>query len=231
MSENDAQLDNDAKLDRLITARAAERRAMIEHQLIPRGIRDPRVRTAIQHVPREHFFPADRIDNAYVDAAHAIDCDQTISQPYIVALMSSLLELHGGERVLEIGTGSGYQTAILAHLARDVFTVERHAVLASAAAHRLKTLNLTNIHYHTGDGTLGWTEHAPYDAILVTAGAPRVPDELLDQLADPGTLVIPVGDESAQTLTRITQHNARFETQTSIGCRFVKLRGHAGWQD
>src|SRR5688500_9575605 len=178
----------------------AARHAMIERQLRPRGIRDERVLRALGRIPRERFIPAELAGDAYADGALPIDCEQTISQPVIVALMTEALQLTGQEKVLEIGTGSGYQTALLAELAAEVFTIERHADLSRQAQERLQTLGYKNIHTRIGDGSLGWPEEAPFDRILVTAAAPDCPPALWDQLAEGGILVGPFGPPAEQNL-------------------------------
>lgn len=207
----------------------ADRERMVRDQLARRGVRDRRVLAAFRNTPRERFFPPDRQANAYDDAAFPVDCGQTISQPYMVAHMTERLALCGVERVLEIGTGTGYQTAILAQLAAGVFTIETHPELMEQARRRLDNLGLDNIEYRLGDGTLGWPDHAQYDGIIVTAGAPRVPPSLTAQLADGGRLVIPVGDEHEQTLMRVTRRGDSFDHDRGIACRFVKLIGAEGW--
>ena len=171
----------------------ARRNDMIRTQIAGRGVRDPRVLAALVAVPRERFVADELAEFAYEDAPLPIEEGQTISQPYIVALMVAALELRGDERVLEIGTGSGYAAAVLAHLAREVYTVERHEALAEIARRRLAELGCANVHVRHGDGTLGWPEHAPYDAIVVAAGGPDVPATLREQLAIGGRLVMPVG--------------------------------------
>lgn len=203
---------------------------MVQRQLAQRGIRDQRVLTAMEQVARELFVPEGIRNSAYEDRALPVDCGQTISQPYIVGKMTEQIGLTSSDRVLEIGTGTGYQTAILAELATEVFTVERHAELSVLASERLNRLGYTNIRYRHGDGTVGWAEHAPYDAIIVTAGAPSIPRELKLQLAEGGQLVIPVGDERAQTLYTLRRRGDKFVQDVGIGCRFVKLVGEAGWQ-
>ena len=202
---------------------------MVNTQLIPRGIRDPRVLAAMKKVPRHLFVPLHLRDQAYGDYPLPIGEDQTISQPYIVALMTEILELKETDRVLEIGTGSGYQAAILAELAAQVFTIDRMAPLLAQAERLLAALGYTNIKTRVGDGTLGWPEEMPFDAIIVTAGAPKVPRPLTEQLALGGRLVIPVGDTYSQTLTcvRQTKDGPRFEYHG--GCRFVRLIGKYGW--
>ena len=194
-----------------------------------RGITDERVLSALNAVPRESFVPADLWDRAYENSALPIESAQTISQPLMVASMTQELELAGNERVLEIGTGSGYQTAILAELARQVVTVERIELLAAQARQRLEELGYSNIEFHVGDGSLGWPAGAPYDAILVTAGAPRYPPPLYAQLSEGGRLVVPVGDETTQTLQVISKTENGPRIRDAGGCRFVRLIGEAGW--
>jgi len=208
---------------------AAARQAMLSEQLIDRGIVDPRVLEAMARVPRERFVPADSRRLAYADSALAIDCEQTISQPYIVGLMTQALELTGREKVLEIGTGSGYQAAVLANLAAQVVSVERHAELSLQAARILQELGYTNIDCQVGDGTLGWPAQAPYDRVIVTAAAEHVPPALFEQLRDGGILVIPVGDLRGQLLEQITKVDGEPRTRQLSGCRFVPLIGQEGW--
>jgi protein-L-isoaspartate(D-aspartate) O-methyltransferase len=214
----------------------AARRLMVEKQLAPRGIRDPRVLEAMGTVPRERFVPGllGRFpDEAYRDGAVSVGRGQTLSQPYVVALMTQAVAPGSEHRVLEIGTGTGYQTAILAHLAREVWSVERDPVLAGEARRRLEAMGIENVRYHVGDGTLGWDEGAPYDGILVTAGAPEVPEPLLEQLAPEGRLVVPVGSRTDQELLLVTR-DAEGRLQPSralISCRFVPLVGAAGWPE
>ncbi len=201
------------------------RREMIEDQLQRRGIRDPRVLTAMAKVPREAFVPPDEQTEAYADRALALDCGQTISQPYIVALMTEALELTGHESVLEIGTGSGYQAAVLCELARWLVSVERHAELSARAAATLKALGYNNCSLVVGDGTYGWTEFAPYDRIIVTAAAQRMPQALFDQLIEGGILVIPLGLGEAQSLQAIRKIAGKPVARELSGCRFVPLVG------
>src|SRR5688572_14592650 len=181
-----------------------ERRRMVEEDLRRRGIRDPRVLEAMAQVPRHRFVPEGGRRHAYEDRALPLELGQTISQPYMVAYMSEALRVRATDRVLEIGTGSGYQTAVLARLAAEVFTVERIGDLQGAAREILEELDVRNVRYRVGDGTLGWAEHAPYDRILVTAGAPAIPPALRDQLGDGGVLVIPVGEPDEQELLVVT---------------------------
>jgi len=195
-----------------------------------RGIRDRAVLDAIAETPRHRFVPHERRDQAYLDIALGIECGQTISQPYIVALMTEAARLTGTETVLEVGTGSGYQAAILAQLAGRVITIERRLPLTSAAQPLLNELGYKNIEFLTGDGTLGWPDAAPYDAILVTAAAPSVPDALWSQLAEGGRLVIPVGPESGQELLQVVRHGEERFTRVLCDCRFVRLIGEQGWR-
>ncbi len=206
---------------------------MIERQLVARGIDDPRVLEAFRRVPREEFVPPHLVYQAYSDAPQDIGEGQTISQPYIVAVTAQALRLTGGERLLEIGAGSGYAAAVLAWLAKDVYTVERNPRLAAEATERLARLGYENVHVLHGDGTLGWREHAPYDAIAVAAGGPRVPRALLEQLAVGGRLVMPVGaNPSEQLLVRVTQGlPGDFRAEHLMGVRFVPLIGEQGWPD
>lgn len=205
---------------------------MVEGQIIARGIRDRRVIEAMLKIPRHIFVEEAMASQAYNDKPLPIGEKQTISQPYMVALMTELLELTGKEKVLEIGTGSGYQAAVLATLANRVYTVERIRPLALKARKALDSLRLLNVNIKISDGTLGWREEAPFDAILVTAGAPDIPPELVDQLAVNGRLIIPVGDLYEQTLVRIIKReDGSLLRENSIGCRFVKLIGRNGWEN
>jgi len=202
---------------------------MVDAQLIARGVRDPEVLRALGRVPRHLFVEEALRDRAYGDGALPIGYDQTISQPYMVATMTEALQLQGGEKLLEIGTGSGYQTSVLAEIAERVFSVERIAPLYRRARALLDHLGYHNVVLRHGDGTLGWRDHAPYDAIVVTAGAPHVPLELREQLAIGGRLVIPVGDRHQQNLLRITRGEAEDKREMLGGCVFVDLIGHDGW--
>ncbi|PKQ27738.1 MAG: protein-L-isoaspartate O-methyltransferase [Candidatus Anoxymicrobium japonicum] len=202
---------------------------MVERQLMERGIRDKRVLETLRSVPRHLFVPVSHRNRAYDDIPLPLEDGQTISQPYMVAWMTELLELDGGETVLEVGTGSGYQAAILGALAGKVYTVERIAALADAARQRLSELGLKNVEVVLRDGSKGLEEHAPYDAILVTAGSPGVPRSLTGQLADGGRLVIPVGSASLQTLTVVTRRGEEYETRELGACVFVPLVGAYGW--
>lgn len=203
--------------------------AAIVEQVRKHGIKDPRVLQALGRVARERFVPPVQRPNAAEDRALPIGFEQTISQPFIVALMSVELALTGTERILEIGTGSGYQTAILAALAGEVFTVERLPILSLRARGLLDGLGVTNVRYHIGDGTLGWPEEAPYDRILVTAAAPALPAPLLDQLAEGGLIVAPLGDEDDQHITCVRKREGRLATRKVLPCRFVRLIGEEGW--
>lgn len=205
---------------------------MVQLQLAGRGIADPRLLEAFRSVPREDFVPAELTEFAFHDTPLPIGDGQTISQPYIVAMTLAALGLRGGERVLEVGTGSGYAAAVLSRLAKEVYSVERLASLADSARERLARLGYDNVQVLCGDGTLGWAEHAPYDAIAVAAGGPEVPRALLNQLAPGGRLVIPVGpDESSQVLMRVTRHDAGFHSEPLTEVRFVPLIGEQGWPD
>ncbi len=206
-----------------------EAEKMVAEQIAARGINDPRVLAAMRQVPRHLFVPNAYREEAYGDHPLPIGEGQTISQPFIVAYMTALLGLQGDEKVLEIGTGSGYQAAVLAHLAREVHTVERLPQLAAQARARLEALGLDNVHVHVGDGTLGLPEHAPYDAILVTAAAPEVPAPLLAQLAEGGRLVAPVGDRGYQHLERWTRRHGRLHREILEAVAFVPLVGEHGW--
>jgi protein-L-isoaspartate(D-aspartate) O-methyltransferase len=206
------------------------RRLMVETQIRARGVADSRVLAAMGKVPRHLFIPRQLWDQAYSDYPLPIGEDQTISQPYIVALMTEALELKGSEKVLELGTGSGYQAAILAEMAAEVYTIERLPALAWAAQLVLDSLGYTNVHVRVADGTMGWADAGPFDAILVTAGSPQVPPPLVDQLAMGGRLVIPVGDRYSQTLTRVRRTPEGLKHEYLGGCRFVKLIGKHGWE-
>lgn len=209
------------------------RKRMVQEQIVARGVTDRRVIDAMLRIPRHIFVQEAFSAQAYSDTPLPIGEKQTISQPYMVALMTELLELKGTEKVLEIGTGSGYQTAILATLADRVCTAERIRPLALRARKCLDSLRLFNIMLRindSDDSPVGWDEEAPFDAIIVTAGAPDVPPVLTDQLAVGGRLVIPVGSESEQQLLKIVKHaDGELETVASVGCRFVPLIGKQGW--
>jgi len=194
-------------------------------------IKDKRVLAAMTRIPRELFVPPENQRLAYEDRPLPIGWEQTISQPFIIALMTEALELTGREKVLEVGTGSGYQTAILAELCQQVVTVERLPALAETARHVLNTLGYINIEIHLAEETLGWKSGAPYHAIMVTAGAPIVPNELLAQLAIGGRMVIPVGSRYAQELYKVTRRDDKNSVQNLGGCRFVPLVGNAAWEE
>ena len=203
---------------------------MVDEQLVPRGIQDPKTLEAMRKVPRHLFVEEAMKDQAYGDFPLPIGRGQTISQPYIVALMTQALGLKGHESVLEIGTGSGYQAAILSRICEKVYTVERIDSLLVQARKVFDSLHYLNILTKLDDGTNGWLEYAPYDAIIVTAGGPKVPDPLLEQLADPGTLVIPVGDRGVQDLRSVTKKDGKITEKTIEFVRFVSLVGDHGWK-
>lgn len=207
------------------------REEMVGVQIASRGIRDKQVLEAMRIVPRHTFVPPEYRHAAYFDGPLPIGNGQTISQPYIVALMTELLELKGGERVLEIGTGSGYQAAILAQIAGEVHTIERHASLARLASQTLKASGCDNVHVHIGDGTKGLPEFAPYSAVIVTAAAPKIPQALLDQLEDGGRLVIPIGGTGTQILERWRRCGDDFKRENVLSVAFVPLIGEEGWKE
>lgn len=207
-----------------------ERQRMVERQLATRNIRDQRVLQAMRAVPRHLFVPLEHRHLAYTDGPLPIGSGQTISQPYIVALMTQLLNLEGDEKVLEIGTGSGYQATVLAQLAREVHTIERHPGLADTARNILNSLGIENTYVHIGDGSLGLVSHAPFQAILVTAAAPQTPQSLLNQLDEGGRLVIPVGGRLGQYLERWERHGTDFSHEPLVPVAFVPLRGKYGWE-
>ena len=211
---------------------AVQRRQMIR-TIERQGLEDARVTEAMLAVPREAFVPNDLQEHAYDDSALPIGQEQTISQPYIVALMASLLDLLPTDRVLEVGTGSGYAAAVLSKLAAEVFTIERLPELAQRARQQLNRLGIENIHVQSGDGTVGWPEHAPYDAISVAAGGPDVPPGLLKQLSVGGRLVMPVGhDSNKQQLVRVRRTAAdAYEREELCSVRFVPLVGEGGWRN
>jgi protein-L-isoaspartate(D-aspartate) O-methyltransferase len=204
---------------------------MVEEQIIGRGIKDPKVIKAIKKVPRHLFVEEALQGQAYSDHPLPIGEKQTISQPYMVALMTEALQLKGREKVLEIGAGSGYQTAILAEMALKVFSIERVRSLALGARKLLYELGYFNVEIKVSDGTSGWPEESPFDAVIVTAGSPVIPQPLLDQLAAGGRVVIPVGDVFSQDLIRVTKTEEGFKKEDLGGCRFVKLIGKYGWQE
>ena len=210
----------------------ALRKQMLEHDIAARGVRDKLVLEAMGKVPRELFLPQGLREFAYEDSPLPIAAEQTISQPYIVAFMAEALVLKGGEKVLEIGAGSGYAAAVLSEIAAQVYTVERHGRLAEQAAATLADLGYDNVHVRHGDGTRGWPEHAPYDAIVVAAGGPKVPEALKEQLKIGGRLVIPVGpDQSAQELVRVTRVSKdEYRSEDIADVRFVPLIGEQGWE-
>jgi protein-L-isoaspartate(D-aspartate) O-methyltransferase len=210
---------------------ATRREQMVEEQLIGRGITAPLVLRAVRLVPRERFVPPSLVGHAYEDSALPIPEGQTISQPYMVALMTQSLQLTGGERVLEVGTGSGYQAAILSRIAAEVFSVERHTALSERAREVCQELGYSNIHFRVteADEVVGWEEAAPFDGIVVTAGAPRIPEVLLRQLRDGARLVIPVGTEESQRLMVVQRQGTKFEQLMGTCCRFVPLVGTDGW--
>jgi protein-L-isoaspartate(D-aspartate) O-methyltransferase len=207
------------------------RERMVKNQLIPRGIADENVLRAMGKIQRHLFVEEALVGEAYNDHPLPIGHKQTISQPYIVALMTEALELTGKEKVLEIGTGSGYQTAILAELADTVYTVERIEPLLEKSKDLLQSLGYKNVYFKAYDGTLGWNDFAPFDTIIVTAGAPKVPDPLLKQLADGGRMIIPIGNKYSQDLIKVTRVKDRFVERNLGGCRFVDLIGEHGWKD
>jgi protein-L-isoaspartate(D-aspartate) O-methyltransferase len=207
-----------------------ERHAMVEEQLRARGIKDERVLAVMESVPRHLFVETYLQERAYDDSALPIGEGQTISQPYMVALMTELLALKGDERVLEIGTGSGYQTAILSKLASEVFTIERIELLALKARSILKEMNYENVHVIVSDGTKGLPEHSPFDGMIVTAAAPHIPQGYIEQLQMNGRLVIPVGSRVSQTLYKITKTSSGLLSSASTPCVFVPLIGKEGWE-
>jgi len=210
---------------------ANQRNRMVNEQIISRGIHDERTLDALRQVPRHWFIPEEYANLAYTDGPLPIGHGQTISQPYIVALMTELLELEGDENVLEVGTGSGYQAALLACLAHQVHTIERHDALAEKAEKALQRLGLTNVLVHVGDGSLGLPRYAPFQAIMITAAAPRVPRPLLDQLVDGGRLVLPEGGAGGQMLDRWRKHGSEFKQEHITPVAFVPLRGQHGWKE
>jgi len=212
---------------------AKQRKKMVDSQIRARGVADARVLRAMEKIPRHLFVDEGLLDQAYSDNPLPIGEKQTISQPYIVALMTEALELRGHEKVLELGTGSGYQAAILAELADRVFTIERIAALAQRARKLLESLNYYNVVFRVGDGTYGWREESPFDGILVTAGAPSIPRLLVEQLSIGGRLVIPVGGRYSQSLiklTRLSENPDDVKKEDLGGCRFVDLIGEFGWK-
>ncbi|MBA4379880.1 MAG: protein-L-isoaspartate O-methyltransferase [Anaerolinea sp.] len=208
----------------------AERKRMVAEQIAQRGIRDPRLLAVMEALPRHRFVPPDHLVWAYSDGPLPIGFGQTISQPYIVAFMTDALHLTGPERVLEVGAGSGYQAAVLGKMAAEVHTVEFIPELAAQAEAALKELGFANVQVHVGDGSLGWPACAPYDAILVAAAAPRVPQPLLEQLAEGGRLILPVGSQGFQQLEIWEMRAGKYEQESGIPVAFVPLRGEHGWR-
>jgi protein-L-isoaspartate(D-aspartate) O-methyltransferase len=206
------------------------RKKMVEEQIRGKGIKDEFVLAAMRKVPRHRFVEESLQEQAYNDYPLPIFGGQTISQPYMVALMTECLQLKGGEKVLEVGTGSGYQAAILAELADKVYSIERDPHLARTARELLNELNYVNVVIKVGDGTLGWREFAPFDAIIVTAGSPVIPQPLQEQLQDGGRLVVPVGSSSFQNLMCVERKGSKFKSQEVCGCTFVPLIGNHGWK-
>ena len=202
---------------------------MVEHQITARGVKSDLVLEAMKKVPRHLFVPPEAVDEAYSDRPLPIGCGQTISQPYMVAVMTEALRLVGNENVLEVGTGSGYQAAVLAEIAAHVVSTERVPELAEQARRTLRELGYANIDVIVSDGSKGYPSKAPYDGIIVTAGAPDIPPVLVDQLADGGRLVIPVGNSFQQTLTRLTRLGGEDRIERLEGCVFVPLIGEYGW--
>lgn len=207
------------------------RRWMVETQIILRGVKDQRVINAMLKVPRHRFVPEELIERAYDDMALPIGEGQTISQPYMVAVMTELLETDINHRVLEIGTGSGYQAAVLAEMAREVYTIERVASLSERARAIVRELGYENIFFKVGDGTLGWPEEAPFDRIIVTAAAPEIPDTLVEQLKGEGIIVAPVGSRYSQVLIKGRKKKGSLVTEESVPCVFVPLVGEKGWSE
>jgi protein-L-isoaspartate(D-aspartate) O-methyltransferase len=215
----------------VIIAYVQARERMVQEQLVNRGINDPRVLRAMAKVPRHLFLESELWDRAYEDHPLPIGADQTISQPYMVALMAQALELRGAERVLEVGTGSGYAAAVLSQLCAEIFTVEAVEELALKARTFLSSLGYRNVSVLVGDGTLGWEERAPYDGVVISAAAPCIPRPLLEQLKSPGHLVFPMGEKELQTLVRIRKDKTGIREEYLGECHFVKLRGRYGWED
>jgi len=206
------------------------RNLMVDTQIISRGVKDPRVIAAMRKVPRHLFMDESAWYKAYDDMALPLGEGQTISQPYMVAVMTELLDLGGDERVLEIGTGSGYQAAVLAELSREVYTIERVQSLSDRAGKVIAELGYVNIHMKVGDGTLGWPEAAPFDRILITAAAPAAPEPVVDQLSEAGILVAPVGDRFSQQLVKLLKQRGKLLEEYQTPCVFVPLVGEYGWK-
>lgn len=209
----------------------AERQIMVSAQLRSRGISDERVLEAMARVPRHEFVAEEYREQAYEDHPVPIGEGQTLSQPYIVAIMLEALELKGSDKVLEVGTGSGYQTALLAELARDVYSIERHAALTHTAENLLQQLGYRNVKVIVGDGSQGWADEAPFDAIIVSAAAPRIPPALFEQLSERGRMILPVGPAHAQELQFVRKVDGRAVVISLEGCRFVPLIGGQGYPD
>ncbi|PIP21146.1 MAG: protein-L-isoaspartate O-methyltransferase [Candidatus Omnitrophica bacterium CG23_combo_of_CG06-09_8_20_14_all_40_11] len=205
------------------------RKRMVEEQLIPRGIKNQRVLDAFSKIERHKFIPENLRNSAYADFPLPIGEGQTISQPYIVALMTECLDLIGQEKVLEIGTGSGYQAAILAELAKEIYTIERFENLAKQAENILNELGYKNIKIKIGDGTLGWPQQPSFDRIIITAASPKIPLPLIEQLADSGKLILPLGESFSQVLTLVEKKEGKLKSIDICGCVFVPLIGKHGW--
>lgn len=208
-----------------------QRQRMVERQIRKRGVRSGRVLAAMERIPRHRFVPEDSCDHAYEDSPLSIGKGQTISQPYMVALMTECAAPEPDDRVLEVGTGSGYQAAILAELVREVYSIERIPELAERAEGLLTRLGYENVSIRVGDGSEGWREKAPFDAIIVTAGAPEIPEPLVEQLEEGGRLVIPIGSAHHQTLCTVKKERNRIRKEEGTGCVFVPLIGTFGWEE
>jgi protein-L-isoaspartate(D-aspartate) O-methyltransferase len=220
----------ESSMNELNLKQASSLERMIQQQVVERGIRDDRVLAALRSVPRDPFFNEDTRGDAYADRPAPIGYGQTISTLHIVALMTNRLDIQAGHRVLELGTGSGYQTAVLAKLATEVWTIERVKPLLDDAFERLMSLGVRNVHYRYGDGTIGWPEAAPFDRLLIAAGAPELPRELLmSQLKDGGLAVLPIGPLHKQMLVEVRREGSRLQISDICQCRFVKLIGQEGW--
>ncbi len=207
------------------------RKRMVQEQLVPRGIKDPRVLEVFSKIERHKFIPDDFRSSSYADYPVSIGEGQTISQPFIVALMTQSLEVNPEDKILEIGTGSGYQTAVLAGLAKEVYTIERIESLAKRAEALLKEIGYNNITIKVDDGTLGWKENAPFDKIIITAASPRIPLPLTEQLTEKGKLIVPLGESFSQVLTLVEKRADRLQYQQICGCVFVPLVGKYGWKN